>query len=221
MIQRTCMAVGFVLLLAAGPATQPSVIPARQWGSKPQPIAEERRQTPRYITLHHAGVIWKAGDDPEKKLVNLQAWGQKEKKWPDLPYHYLIAPDGRIFEGRPVQFEPETNTTYKTAGHIGIQLWGDFEKQRPSRRQIEAAVLLTAHLSKEHKIDLKDIGGHKDRAETDCPGKDFYRYLESGQFRRWVSAAVEGKPLDIDPGPPLKDGPLEIIPGSDPPAEKK
>src|SRR5687768_15924728 len=100
-----------LLALAATAADKPKpppVIPASEWGSKPHPIPAERKHTPTFITVHHAGVVWKAGDDPVKKLQALQAYGQREKNWPDLPYHYLIAPDGRIFAGRPVVYEPET-----------------------------------------------------------------------------------------------------------------
>ena len=185
---------------------------AAEWGSAPQAIPESRKHVPKFITVHHAGVVWKAGDDPVKKLKGLQAWGQKEKKWPDLPYHFLIAPDGRIFEGRPVIYEPETNTSYKVGGHIGVELWGNFEVQRPSREQIESLVRLTAWLASEYKIETKDIGGHKDRAQTDCPGRDLYRYFQDRQFLKWVKGAMEGKDVKVEPGPALEKGPTEEIP---------
>jgi hypothetical protein len=156
--------------------------------------------------------LWKAGDDPVRKLAALQAWGQREKGWPDLPYHYLIAPDGRIFEGRPVVYEPETNTEYKVAGHFGVELWGDFSKQRPSREQLESLVKLTAWLAQEHRVDLKDVGGHRDRAKTECPGKDLYRYFEDGSFKKWVAAAMEGGEVKVEPGAALAGGPVEPIP---------
>jgi hypothetical protein len=195
-----------------GAATRPAIVPASEWGSKPQPIPDARKQTPKSITIHHAGVLWKAGDDAVKSLQSLQAWGQKEKKWPDLPYHFLIAPDGRIFAGRPVDYEPETNTSYKTAGHIGVELYGNFEVQRPSKEQLVALVKLVAWLAQEHQIALDQIGGHKDRAETDCPGKDLYRYFQDGQLKAWIKTAIEGGEPTIEPGPALKDGPVEPIP---------
>src|SRR5687768_12704486 len=198
------------LCLAAAP--KPAIVPASEWGSKPQPIPESRRHVPKLITVHHAGVLWKAGDDPVKKLVGLQAWGQREKKWPDLPYHFLIAPDGRIFAGRAVEYEPETNTEYKVAGHIGVELWGDFSKQRPSPEQLESLVKLTAWLAQEHKIELKNVGAHRDRAKTECPGRDLYRYFEDGSFLKWVRAAMAGDETKVEPGPALKGGPTEEIP---------
>ena len=196
--------------MAAAP--KPPIVPASEWGSKPQAIDPARKHVPRFITIHHAGVLWKAGDNPVTKLRALQAWGQRDKAWPDLPYHYLIAPDGRIFEGRPVIYEPETNTQYKVAGHIGVELWGDFSKQRPSKEQLESLVKVTAWLAQEHKVDLKDVGGHRDRAKTECPGKDLYRYFQDGSFKKWVAAAMEGGEVKVEPGAPLDGGPVEEIP---------
>jgi hypothetical protein len=197
---------------------QPAMITVEQWGSDPLPLPDDRKHTPKFITIHHAGVEWKAGSDPYVKVSNLQAWGKKTveeggKDWPDLPYHYLISPNGRIFEGRPVGYEPETNTNYDVHGHIGIQLFGNFETQRVSPQQVASVAHLVAWLSQEHGVDDALISGHRDVAEdTSCPGADFYRYLEDGQFLGWVNQVRDGVPPAIDLGPALEDGPTEMIP---------
>jgi N-acetylmuramoyl-L-alanine amidase len=197
---------------------RPATVTANEWGSDPLPIPQERKHTPKFITVHHAGVIWKAGNDPYEKIRGLQAWGKKSvedggKGWPDVPYHFLIAPDGRIFEGRPIEYEPETNTDYDVRGHIGVQLWGNFQEQRVSPQQAASAVRLVAWLSQEYGVDDALIRGHRDVAEgTSCPGADFYRYLQDGQFLGWVDRVRAGEEPDIDLGPPLEDGPTEMIP---------
>ncbi len=197
---------------------KPATITAEQWGSDPLPIPDDRKHVPRFITLHHAGVDWKAGSDPYKKVRDMQAWGKKTvedggKDWPDLAYHFLISPDGQIFEGRPIGYEPETNTNYDVHGHIGVQMWGNFETQRISPHQVESAARLVAWLSQEYGVEDALIGGHRDVAEgTSCPGADFYRYLEDGQFLGWVNQVREGEVPGIDLGPALEDGPTEMIP---------
>lgn len=199
-------------------AAKPKIILAKDWGSDPLPIPESRKHQPRFITLHHAGVEWKAGDDPLVKAQNLQSWGKKTvelggKDWPDLPYHFLIAPDGRILEGRPTEYEPETNTSYNVTGHIGVLLWGNFEVQRVSLAQVESAVQLVAWLAEKHQVEDKLIRGHQDvGTETDCPGKDFSRYLKDGRFNTWVNKARRGEPLAIELDKALEAGPTEIIP---------
>ncbi|HEX6963806.1 MAG TPA: peptidoglycan recognition family protein [Lacipirellula sp.] len=201
-----------------------NIISREEWGSKPDPIPASRRHTPKYITLHHAGVLWTNSQDPAQFVRNIQSWGKRRPEleqpprntyWPDLPYHFLIAPDGRIFEGRPLEYEPESNTKFDLAGNINVELMGDFNRQRPSPEQLEAAVQLTAWLMQELKIEAKHVRTHRDAApgQTECPGADFYRYFKSGEFLRWVAEINQGKNPSIDPGPPLTDppGPTELI----------
>lgn len=144
--------------------------------------------------------------------------GTERKHWPDLPYHFLIAPDGRIFEGRPIEYEPDSNTNYAVTGNIGVEMMGNFEVQRPSEQQLQSCVKLVAWLAQEHKIDLDHIRGHKDAApgQTDCPGKDFYRYLADGTFRKWVERTMRGEAPDVKPEAPLQGGPTDTIPTTKP-----
>lgn len=209
-----CVLCGVFCRPSLAQTTRPAVVSGTEWGSKPQPIPESRKHTPRFVTIHHAGVDWKAARPPVEFVRNMQAWGQKDKNWPDLPYHFLIAPDGTIFEGRPLIYEPESNTRYPLAGNIGVEMMGNFETQRPSRQQLESCARLVAWLVQEFKLDPANIRGHNDAApgQTSCPGKDFYRYLQSGQFVGWVKELLDGKTPTIDPGPPLPDGPTEPIP---------
>jgi hypothetical protein len=198
---------------ASSAVEKPAIVSAKEWGSDPQPIPDERKHTPKYITIHHAGVLVKSTTDPTKFVKNMQGWGQREKKWPDLAYHFLIAPDGRIFEGRSLAYEPESNTKYPLQGHIGVELMGNFEIQRMSPKQLDSLVKLNAWLCRELKIDPKDIGGHNDRApkQTSCPGKDLYRYIEDGQISKWVAAILAGKPVEVKERPALPDGPTIYV----------
>lgn len=202
----------------------PKFVAAEAWGSAPDPIADDRRQTPRFVTVHHAGVVWKAGRDPVAFLKNMQSWGKRRPEieqpprntyWPDLPYHFLIAPDGRVFEGRPVEYEPESNTKYNLAGHLGVELMGNFEEQRPSPAQVESAVRLVAWLLSEHDLPLTAIGTHAQVAagQTSCPGRDLARYFEGEPqpFAAWVNQVLHGEEPRIELGPPLPQGPTVLI----------
>ncbi len=219
------LSIAFALLawpaLAGEPAPvapRPDIVSASAWGSKPQAIPDARKHTPRFVTIHHAGVRWTAKVAPEAFVRDMQSWGQREKGWPDLPYHFLIAPDGRIFEGRSLDYEPESNTKYPLAGNIGVEMMGDFSTQRPDPRQVAACVRLTAWLCSRFGIDREQVRGHRDAAsgQTNCPGPDFERYLKDGQFRRWLEETQEGEAPAIELGPPLADGPTELIPSDAP-----
>lgn len=205
------------------PVERPDIIPASAWGSTPQAIPDSRRQEVKFLTVHHAGELWKEGDDPMRKLRGLQKYGQTQKGWPDIPYHFMIAPDGRVFEGRSLDYEPETNTNYITNGHVGVHLWGNFEEQRVSREQLVALVDVLAWLSDKYSIEPTAIEGHKDRLEestaetgksktTLCPGRDFHRYIAEGDIARWVEQKRRGQVPDITLKDPLPQGPLVEIP---------
>jgi hypothetical protein len=207
---------------SASKVEKPSIVTAKEWGSKPQPIDDSHKHTPQRITIHHAGVFWKGTQEPVNTVRGLQAYGQKEKNWPDLPYHFLIAPDGTIFEGRSLAYEPQSNTNYPLQGHVGVELMGNFEEQRVSPQQLKSLVALTAYLCDSLSIAPKEIAGHKDRAEkqTVCPGKDLYRYIEGGQIRGWVEKTLNGAKPDIAPLDALPGGPTDEIPTTIKPATK-
>lgn len=191
-------ATALALLLLAWPASaDPNIISREKWGSKPLPIAETMRQTPTLLTLHHSGVLWKGSDEPYEKIRALQRWGQKEKGWPDLPYHYMIAPGGEIFEGRDWHYRPESNTKYDLDGVLNVELWGNFDEQKVTLPQLMALVELLAYLYGHH--DIKTLRGHGDAApgQTHCPGEDLKKYLKSGQIATWVEETRAGKTPEI------------------------
>lgn len=193
---------------------RPPIISAEEWGSNPQPISNERRHTPRDIVVHHAGVDWTGEREPVDFVSAMQAWGQRDKDWPDLPYHFMIAPDGRIYEARDLAYEGETNTNYDLAGHMLVELMGNFNNQRPSPQQIVSLVHMCAWLCQEYGADPAEICGHMDAApgQTSCPGRDMERYITSGELQDWVATRLRGEIPEIVIGAPLPDGPTELIP---------
>lgn len=154
-------------------------VTSQEWGSQPDSLPEEWRQTPTRIVIHHAGVNWVEGTDPYTKVRNLQAWGKREKGWPDLPYHFLISPDGRIFEGRDPSYQPQSNTDYEMKGVLNVQLFGNFEEQSVSPEQKQALISLLRYLCDSYSIPSERISTHQREApgQTTCPGKDLVRCL--------------------------------------------
>ncbi len=176
-----------IWLLAGCARAQPSPFISREdWHSQPQPVPIELKHQPRVVVLHHSGVLWKEGDDPFKKIRALQSWGQREKHWPDLPYHFLIDPQGQIFEGRELQYRPESNTEYNLEGVINVELWGNFDEQKVTPEALQSTVNLLAWLRDQH--GLSEISTHRAQApgQTRCPGEDFFRYFESGELQKLV-----------------------------------
>lgn len=192
----------FVVLLCAlllsGCAVSPKVqtpplriIPVSEWGGTPMSTdaaATTKRHVPQYITLHHGGVAFLRDKDPKQYLRNLQSWSRSTRKWADIPYHYLIDLDGNVYEGRDVNYAGDTNTEYDPTGHALIVVLGNFEEVDPNPAQLNAVTATMAMLAKRFNISPDKIAGHKDySANTACPGKSLYPYLQNGYFKRQVA----------------------------------
>ena len=145
-----------------------------------------------HVTLHHTGSAepLHPHDDPVAKLRGLQSWGASARNWWDVPYHYLLDLDGRIYEGRDWRYMGETNTTYDPGGHFLISVIGNYERQEPTEAQIAAIADLMAWAVVEFDLPLDRIGGHYNYATTGCPGKHLRRYLEDGTLRKMVEARI-------------------------------
>ena len=166
-------------------------IPANVAASSIAGGADLRLRVPHritHVTLHHTGSAQPLlpTDDPREKLRGLQSWGARDRNWWDVPYHYLIDLDGRIYEGRDWRFMGETNTTYDPAGHFLISVIGNYSRQEATPAQLVAIADLMAWAIDQFGVPLERIGGHYNYAETTCPGPGLRKYLEDGTFRRMV-----------------------------------
>jgi hypothetical protein len=145
-----------------------------------------------HVTLHHTGFPepLRPEEDPRVRLRNLQSWGASDRNWWDVPYHFLIDLEGRVYEGRDWRYKGDTNTTYEPGGHFLISVIGNYEIQEPTAAQVEAISDLMAWAIARFDLPLDRIGGHYNYASTACPGEAFRGMLEDGTFRRKVEARL-------------------------------
>ena len=168
-----------------------AVITRVQWGSLSLNDTLPQHQISK-ITIHHGGVDYPDGKDPVLHIRNLQEWSvSAEKNWIDIPYHFMIDMDGKIYETRPINYPGATNTDYDPTGHALICVMGNYENQIISEAQLAAVVDLSAFLAKLYDVNPDDIKGHKDYTETLCPGQDLYRYLEDGTIRSRIAEKLK------------------------------
>lgn len=141
-----------------------------------------KTHVPVRITVHHEGTQLLLTDDAAKKIKRIQTWGMgKDRNWTDIPYHFLIAPDGTIYEGRNVHTVGETATEYDPSGHLLITCLGNFEKQEVFPEQLSSLIRLIAYCSIKYSIPVETLSTHRDNsAQTTCPGKNLYHYFENG-----------------------------------------
>lgn len=169
-----------------------NILPRSSWHAlPPKPFAAH---VPVRITIYHEGEFLNPDSSSADKILKTQIWGMgKDRNWSDIPYHFLIDLRGNVFEGRNVYTAGETNTTYDPSGHLLITAMGNFEEQKISDEQLNSMINLIAYCCDRYQIAPETIKGHKDYAETLCPGKDLYRYLEDGTIIKRVKEVLKSE----------------------------
>lgn len=177
----------------AAPAARPRVpdiVAVAAWGGTSPPLPAQAQPITR-LTLHHQGETWKPGADVQDYLRRLQRWSRQARGWVDIPYHYIVAQDGRAYAARPWQIAGDTNTEYDPRGHLLVMLVGNFEVQEPTPAQWQGTVALVAHLLVQHGLHVEDLATHRDlSAQTLCPGAHLYRRFDELKRAVGVRLAV-------------------------------
>ncbi|WP_157960749.1 N-acetylmuramoyl-L-alanine amidase [Nubsella zeaxanthinifaciens] len=170
------------------------IIPKSEWnGVEGRPY---KQHVPVQITVHHeGGKLLTINDDAKQRLKNIQTWGMgPDRKWADVPYHLLIAPDGSVLQGRNPLTVGETNTEYDPTGHLLICFLGNYNQQKLDENLLKVLVNLLADQCIKYNISPKEISTHRDHStQTTCPGDDIYSYFQNGYIVKEVSKLVKEK----------------------------
>lgn len=192
--------ISFIMVIAALSCTpskrinklaEVAIIPRSGWNAataKPYKL-----HTPVQITIHHEGTKLDYQADAASKIKNIQTWGMgPDRKWTDIPYHFLIAPDGTIYEGRAIFTAGETATEYDPTGHLLITCLGNLEVQEVPPQQLTSLIKLIAYCCKKYDLPFETLASHKDFSkQTNCPGKNLYQYFENGYIKNEVKKMLQ------------------------------
>lgn len=140
------------------------------------------------IVVHHVGIP--DGDTSAAAIHKAHL----ANGWAGIGYHYVIRKDGTIERGRPLATvgAHAEGQNYHT---VGINVTGNFEKEIPTKQQIDSLETLLVFLCQTYHIqpDRMTIVGHRDVNSTDCPGRNLYRLLP--EIRDDVSLALAKEKL--------------------------
>jgi hypothetical protein len=192
------------------------VLPRVAWG------ADERRRftdgeerwpptyaTPEALVVHHTRT---ANEDPSPAdtMRAIYAFHADVRGWGDIGYHYVVAPDGRVFAGRWDAGRPGVVAGHAlghNTGTEGIAVLGNFEDAVPTAEAWRSLVALLAARCDALEIDphgrsgplgpagarrtFPTILGHGDCRPTTCPGEQLAAALP--RLRDEVAAAVQAR----------------------------
>jgi len=155
----------------------PRAIPSDVPASWIPPARLERKWTA--IIIHHSGT------DTGNAAI-FDRWHREHRHWRGVGYDFVIgngsdSGDGQVevtFRWRRQLTGAHCKTPNNWANEqaIGICLVGDFNKYRPSARQMNSLLKLVRFLQRRYGIPTWRIYGHGDTPGariTDCPGKYF------------------------------------------------
>jgi hypothetical protein len=135
-------------------------------------------QSPTRLIVHHSSSPTQTSYQGTATIRGIQNYHMDNRHWLDIGYHFLIGPDGVIYEGRP-----ETAVgahCIPNPDKLGICVIGNFHPpsdEVPTAIQRTQLVQLLAHLAGKHAIAPSGIQGHREYMSTDCPGQKLFDAL--------------------------------------------
>jgi len=171
-----------------------------QWHELYRP--REYTTTKTKIFLHHSALPTQDIKTPkqlQKHLLYIQELHSFFRERGDIGYHFFVAPDGKIYEGR--SGGPNViaaHAQFNNHDSIGINLLGNFNEQELTDEQFIALLSLLIGLINKYNIDpsievihhkkietepyIEDINGspiayHQLVSNTDCPGKNIIKHI--------------------------------------------
>lgn len=158
---------------------KPAITSRAAWGARP-PKGGYSSHTPQRLIAHHSYLPSQSQYKGAATIRGIQYYHMYDNNtgWNDIGYHFLIGPDGVIFQGRPetvvgAHCSPNTNS-------VGICLIGDYDAGKDTLTpQAEKSLLsLLGWLASNYKVNVKaNLYGHCDFSTKSCPGTTVYAKL--------------------------------------------
>lgn len=138
------------------------------------------------ITVHHDGMPpanlrAKADVASRLELIRRAHVGNHDdggKNWADIGYHYVIDPQGRVWEGRAVRFQG-AHVRNNNEHNLGIMVLGNFDEQKPTPEALSTLDAFLADRMRACRIGLDRVYTHQEINATACPGKHLQAYMRT------------------------------------------
>lgn len=150
------------------------IVPASQW-------RRERWRTPAAIPTPTSEVWLHHGAAGTSSLATLRAYERHHVRingWAALGYSFAVA-GGKVYEGRGAARQGAHTQGRNGVSH-GIVIVGDYSRNAPADRDLDALVELLRHGHDRRWWRSAELtGGHRDApgAQTACPGAALHRLI--------------------------------------------
>lgn len=190
--------------------------PRSAWGADLPPKASFEREMARFVLIHHTASS-NNDDDPRSVIRSTYSFhAGPAKNWGDVAYHFFVANDGSVWEGRAGSLDGPV-VAAATGGNQGwaqlVCLIGNHVDRAPTIAAQTSLVTTVKWLTWRYGLDTDPaanvdyvsrgsdkypagvavttpvISGHRDATYTACPGDAAYSLLPS--WRQQVSEMAD------------------------------
>lgn len=176
---------------------KPKTINQPEWrAGLPEPNYQPVYSKVNHVIIHHSAG---SNDDINYTYVvrQIYLYHTEVRKYSDIAYNFLIAPNGAIYEGREGEEEREEDIVGahfcgKNTNTMGVCLLGNYETVVPAMPMLESLEQLMAWKLSKENLDpfdanihpagtastLGNIAGHRDGCPTLCPGEYVYALMD-------------------------------------------
>ena len=194
-----------------------TVVRRAEWKALP-PTEPYTQHAPAMFTLHHTqGNSPKSYAEAVQEMQFIQDYHQNGRGWIDIGYHFLVSPQGDIFEGRPINVVG-AHVKNRNTTNVGISIMGNYHppvNQQPARETLHTFTEMGKYLKATYDISVSSFYAHREIGPTACPGDVLYALMP--QFKDLIfkpaAEAVPGPAVRPDGlAPLLSYTPAEAFP---------
>lgn len=178
-------------------ATSAMLICRDAWGARPARPGGKRHTITR-MTLHHEAVVLGDNRNAPGRLRQDQRFHQDQKGWVDIAYHVAVDRNGNLYELRSTEIAGDTATDYDTTGHFLVLCEGDFDQEAVSEAQLHGTAVAFAWAAQNFRIKTDTLAGHRDFAQTSCPGANLYAHLSSGDLKHRIDTLIAAGGVNLE-----------------------
>jgi hypothetical protein len=181
------------------------------WGARAPKASPVHLSSTRGVKVHYTGeyedpAILKDHARCPGRLRAIQNDHMDSRGWNDIAYNFLVCDHGYVFEGRGLHHLCAANGPGLNTGHYAVcGLVGDKGTTKPPAEMLDGIRDAIEYLRGKGNAG-KEIKGHRDGYNTDCPGDPLYAWVKKGAPR-------PSTPVDDDlPCGRLGEGPQVVTP---------
>ncbi|MCB9546288.1 MAG: N-acetylmuramoyl-L-alanine amidase [Myxococcales bacterium] len=157
--------------------SRPAIVSRASWGAR-APRCSYGSHRPNRLTIHHTVTPNNDAMSAPARVRQIQAFHQSGRGWCDIGYHFLVARDGRVFQGRPHD-RLGAHVANANSGNVGISFLGTYTSANPTAAQLRSAAAVVRWIATSYNIsrDRTHVKGHRQYGGTSCPGDRLYARL--------------------------------------------